>query len=79
MSGDLPSLTSRQLLQILRRDGWMVDRQDGSHIILMRSFGLGRVIVPHHSGSLPPGTLRGILLQAGLTRAAFDRLRLRRK
>jgi predicted RNA binding protein YcfA (HicA-like mRNA interferase family) len=75
MSDDLPQMTSRQVLRVLGRGGWVVDRQAGGHVILMRPDGTGRVIVPNHPGDLPPGTLRGILQQAGLTREAFNRLR----
>ena len=78
MASDLPQMTSREVLRILARDGWVVDRQQGSHVVLMRPAGSGRVIVPRHRGDLPPGTLRGILQQAGLSRQAFNRLRLRR-
>jgi predicted RNA binding protein YcfA (HicA-like mRNA interferase family) len=79
MPDDLPQVTSRQVLRVLARDGWVIDRQQGSHVILMRSDGSGRVIVPTHGGDLPPGTLHGILKQAGLTREAFNRLRQGRR
>lgn len=75
MGGDLPSLTSRQVLRILARDGWGVLRQTGSHVTLARADGTGRIILPNHPGDLQQGTLRGILRQAGLSSDRFNELR----
>ena len=77
MAANLPSMTSRQVLRVLARAGWRVERQEGGHAILEHPDG-GTVVVPVHPGDLRPGTLRGILRQAGLTPAEFDRLRLGR-
>lgn len=65
--GHLPMMTAREIIAILRRAGWVVDRQKGSHIILTRPDGTGRLIVPNHSGDVRRGTLEGILDQADLT------------
>lgn len=70
-----PVLRSREVLRLLARDGWIIRRQSGSHVILARADGSGRVIVPDHPGDLPPGTLRSIFSQAGLTPADVERLR----
>lgn len=35
---------------------------------------LGIVVIPTHPGTLPPGTLRSILQQAGLTIGEFSEL-----
>ena len=75
-TGILPSLTSRQVLRVLARAGWRVERQEGGLAILERDAGVGTVVVPVHPGDLRPGTLRGILKQAGLTPDEFNRLRL---
>ena len=48
----------------LRRLGFETQRQTGSHLILRR--GSCVVVVPQHR-PLIPGTLRGILEQAGVT------------
>ena len=71
----LPAVTSRQVLRVLARDGWINLRQSGSYITLARADGTGRVIVPNHPGDLQPGTLRGILRQAGMSPARFNQLR----
>ena len=52
----------------LQRLGFMVKRQTGSHLILRRE---GRtVVVPQHK-PLKPGTLKGILEQAGIPLERF--------
>ena len=63
----LPSdLSGQELVKILRRVNFVVNRQRGSHIILRREDPHARVVVPDHK-RLRPGTLRQILTEAGLT------------
>ncbi|MBA3414331.1 MAG: type II toxin-antitoxin system HicA family toxin [Chloroflexia bacterium] len=68
-------MTSRQVRRVLAKAGWRVDRQQGSHVMLVRGDGTGLVVVPDHPGDLRPGTVRAILKQAGLTPDEFNRLR----
>lgn len=72
MSPGLPALTARDVLRALRKAGFTVARVKGSHHHL-RHLGkpAARVVVPVHSGDLPPGTVRAIIKQAGLTEADF--------
>ena len=52
----------------LKRFGFVELRQTGSHLVLRKE---GRtVVVPQHK-SLKPGTLKGIIEQAGLTLEQF--------
>ncbi|MGD0618242.1 MAG: type II toxin-antitoxin system HicA family toxin [Bryobacteraceae bacterium] len=63
----LPSdLSGQELVKILQRIGFLVNRQRGSHIVLRREDPYARVVVPDHK-RLRPGTLRQILSEAGLT------------
>lgn len=78
MSEPLPAMTSRRLIRVLIGAGWRRERQAGSHVMLVREDGSGLVVVPDHAGDLRPNTLRGILKQAGLSPAEFNRLRLGR-
>jgi|tagenome__1003787_1003787.scaffolds.fasta_scaffold16844708_1 predicted RNA binding protein YcfA (HicA-like mRNA interferase family) len=72
MSPSLPALTARDVLRALRKAGFTVARVRGSHHHLRHSGRpAARVVVPVHSGDLPPGTVRAIIKQAGLTEAAF--------
>lgn len=66
MSPKLPVCTSQELLRALRKAGWEVHRQKGSHVVLRGPRG-GRVIVPLHARDVPTGTLRSIIKDAGLT------------
>jgi predicted RNA binding protein YcfA (HicA-like mRNA interferase family) len=52
----------------LRRLGFEVKRQAGSHVILRRES--RTVVVPQHK-TLKPGTLKGILEQAGIPLERF--------
>lgn len=71
----LPSLSSRQIIQALRRAGFVEapDRGKGSHRAFYRVDSIGRmrlVIVPQGK-DIPRGTLMAILEQAGLSREEF--------
>jgi predicted RNA binding protein YcfA (HicA-like mRNA interferase family) len=52
----------------LQRLGFVVQRQTGSHLILRKDN--RTVVVPQHK-PLKPGTLKGVIEQAGLTLAEF--------
>lgn len=56
----LPRVTSRRLIAALFRQGFFVDRQRGSHIIL-RHADRRMTVIPSHAGDIPLGTLKGIL------------------
>lgn len=61
-------VTGAEAARALSRLGFGIQRQTGSHLILRRE---GRtVVVPQHK-PLKPGTLKGILEQAGVTLEAF--------
>jgi predicted RNA binding protein YcfA (HicA-like mRNA interferase family) len=59
-------LSGQELVKVLLRVGFVVNRQKGSHIILRRGNPHARVVVPDHK-RVRPGTLHQILNQAGLT------------
>ena len=67
----LPAVTAREVLRALRRDGWQITRQTGSHAHLTHATKAGKVTVPIHSGDVKDGTLRSILKQARLTPDQF--------
>ena len=75
MSDRLPAVTSREVIQKLRRAGFVFDRQaKGSHEIWLHPRTHRRVVIPNHPGTLPRGTLRAILKQSGLTVEEFVEL-----
>jgi predicted RNA binding protein YcfA (HicA-like mRNA interferase family) len=57
----------RDVLKRLHNDGWLIDRQVGSHRVLKHSIKPGLVVVAGHpSHDLAPGTLNSVWKQAGL-------------
>jgi predicted RNA binding protein YcfA (HicA-like mRNA interferase family) len=56
----------RDVLKLLKEDGWYESETRGSHIQLKHPTKKGKVTVPAHKGDLAPGTLNSILRQAGL-------------
>jgi predicted RNA binding protein YcfA (HicA-like mRNA interferase family) len=57
----------RDLLRLLRDDGWILARQSGSHRQFKHPDKPGTVTVPGHpSDEFHPKTLQSILKQAGL-------------
>jgi predicted RNA binding protein YcfA (HicA-like mRNA interferase family) len=59
-------LSGQELVKVLLRVGFVVNRQKGSHIVLRRAEPYARVVVPDHK-RVRPGTLRQILNEAGVT------------
>ena len=59
-------ISGQELVKVLLRVGFVVNRQRGSHIILRRDSPYARVVVPDHK-QVRPGTLRQILNEAGMT------------
>ncbi|MDH4304787.1 MAG: type II toxin-antitoxin system HicA family toxin [Nitrospira sp.] len=60
-------------MKALERAGFVVKRQEGSHVILRRPEPFAQLVVPDHI-ELDRGTLRAIIRQADLTVDEFLRL-----
>ena len=67
----LPVVSGREVVAVLRRAGFQVVRQKGSHVSLRK--GPYRTVVPLHD-ELAKGTLLAILRQCGLSREDFTDL-----
>ena len=67
-------VSGQELVKVLQRLGFVVNRQRGSHIVLRRADPFARVVVPDHK-QVRPGTLRQILREAGITVEQFQELR----
>lgn len=65
----MPSLTSNELIRILLRNGFILDRTRGSHQIYIHPENRKRAIIPMHTKDLPIGTLMTILKQAGIDKS----------
>lgn len=58
---------SRDVMRLLRRDGWQQIRVNGVHHIFRHPVKPGLVIVPHPVQDIPIGTMRSIERHSGLT------------
>ena len=65
----LPQVSGERLVRALQKAGFLVQRQQGSHVILRHVTDLSRraVVLIHGSKAVKPGTLRAILRGAGMT------------
>jgi predicted RNA binding protein YcfA (HicA-like mRNA interferase family) len=64
---------AREVLARLKRAGFVVKRQSGSHVVLRHADGR-QTYVAMHTEDVPKGTFRSILRQAGLTEEQFRNL-----
>ena len=69
----LPVVSGAECVKALEQVGFIVDRQRGSHIILVREEPRTTVSIPNHK-QLDRGTLRAIVRQVGLTVEEFANL-----
>ncbi|HGE72213.1 TPA: type II toxin-antitoxin system HicA family toxin [Candidatus Poribacteria bacterium] len=81
MSPKLRSISAIDLVKALKRDGFILKRQHGSHRIYLNPSNNRQVIVPyHHAGeSLRIGTLTKLINDAGWTDDDLIRLGLMKK
>lgn len=59
-------MSSQEMLKLLKKNGFIVVSQNGSHIKLKNEVTEKTVIVPFHSKDLKKGLEHAILKQAGL-------------
>ena len=58
--------SSRDLIQMIQKDGWFLVRIKGDHHQFMHPAKIGLVTIPHPNKDLPIKTQLSILKQAGL-------------
>ncbi len=67
MSSKLPTITSKKLVSILKKKGFVLDRQSGSHAVFINANGK-RITVPiHGKRDIGKGLLHQIMKDADLT------------
>ncbi|MBO7356123.1 MAG: type II toxin-antitoxin system HicA family toxin [Lachnospiraceae bacterium] len=59
-------LTSKEMIRKLKKHGFMVVSQNGSHVKLFNSDKNITIIVPYHNRELKKGLEKAILKQAGI-------------
>ena len=69
----LPVLSGAQAVKAFARAGWHLDRQRGSHVVLLKPGHVASLSVPQHR-ELAPGTLRALIRAAGLSVEEFKAL-----
>ncbi len=63
-----------QVVKVLKRVGFRLVRQSGSHAVYRHPDGRWTTVANHPGKTIPKGTLRKIIRDAGLTVAEFNRL-----
>lgn len=74
MSKRMPSVKPKDLVRIMKKLGWIEQRQEGSHKILINKELKKAIPVPMHSRDLKKGTLAGILKRAEISNEEFKEL-----
>ena len=64
----LPSLTGKEIVSLLKKAGFMVGRQRGSHVFLKHEDGRATVVPVHSGERIGPGLLSKILRDVEMTK-----------
>lgn len=67
MTPRLPQLSAREIIRLLERHGFTLERQSGSHAIYRHPDGRRTTVPIHGKRDIGRGLLRRILRDAGLT------------
>lgn len=70
----LPALRGEAVVRAPGKGGFQVARVAGSHHVMRHPDGRGTTVPVHPGRDIAKGTLRGILADAGLTVAEFQKL-----
>ena len=74
MSGKLPRLTAKELISVLERRGWELDRTRGSHHIYIHPASQRTLSVPVARRAMSIGTLTRLFKDADISRDKLRRL-----
>lgn len=66
----LPPLSGQEVVRVFKLLGWIVARQRGSHIVMVKEGSIATLSVPNHR-VVAKGTLRSLIRSAGLTVEEF--------
>jgi len=64
----LPSLTGKEVVSLLKKVGFIVERQRGSHVLLKHGDGRATVVPIHSGEAIGPGLLSKILRDVEMTK-----------
>ena len=74
MSARLGSIKPKEFTRRLKKLGFWIDHQTGSHVTLLDNEGR-RLVVPYHVKEMKRGLLFGLLKRAGLTVDEFQKIK----
>lgn len=63
----MKSYSSREVIAMLKADGWILQAVVGSHHHYKHPIKKGKVTVKHPCKDIPPKTLKSISIQSGLS------------
>lgn len=63
-----PSLTGKEIISALKKEGFAVERQRGSHVFLRHVDGRATVVPLHAGETIGPGLMSKILRDVEMTR-----------
>jgi len=69
----LPVVSGSDAIKAFERGGWHVDRQHGSHVIMIKPGNIASLSIPLHR-VLAPGTLRKLIRATGISVDEFIKL-----
>jgi len=69
----LPAISGAEAVKAFERVGWRVDRQRGSHVVMLKAGHVASLSIPQHR-ELAPGTLRSLIRAATMTVEEFAAL-----
>jgi predicted RNA binding protein YcfA (HicA-like mRNA interferase family) len=72
----IPPLSGQEVIRLFELLGWIVVRQRGSHIVMVKDGSIATLSVPNHK-VVAKGTLRSLIRSAGLTVEEFLEARRR--
>ncbi len=65
-------MTSREMIKYLKRNGFKIVSQNGSHVKMKNQRSGKQTIIPYHAKSLKRGLEQAILKQAGLKNSSEE-------
>lgn len=67
----LPALTGKEVVSLLKKSGFIIERQRGSHVFLKHPDGRVTVVSVHTGETIGPGLLSKILRDVEMTKNDF--------
>ncbi|MFW5883530.1 MAG: type II toxin-antitoxin system HicA family toxin [Verrucomicrobiota bacterium] len=69
----LPNLSGIAVVKAFEKDGWIIVRQRGSHMVMVKEGSMATLSIPNHK-EVAKGTLRSLIRSSGLTVEDFVEL-----